>query len=165
MSLEIEKKYLLSSFPDTRVEDGTLRIISKVRIYQTYLAMDTTQELRVRRLENLTTEEVSFTHTFKSGNGLVREEIEYDITQDIYEQVVQAFNAVPLTKIRVTAVWHGIVVEIDCYDQIDLMVVEVEFESVEAAEIFVAPDWFGEDISSQKQYSNKKVWRELQGKV
>jgi adenylate cyclase len=165
MPLEIERKFLLSEYPEQLIRGGKLLIQSEQKIEQTYLALDDNQELRVRKIIDLISEEVQFTHTFKRGNGLLREEIEYSISQGIYEQVIQAFQAVPLTKKRITALWDDTVVEIDCYDHIQLMVVEVEFDSEAAAIGFIAPDWFGRDISSEKQYSNKKVWRELQNKL
>lgn len=162
MSLEIERKFLLTAFPEELIGTGELLSVSEHRIEQTYLALDGPQELRVRRIVDLATDEVSYTHTFKSGHGLAREEVEYSISQGIYEQVIQAFGAVPLTKNRITAHWGDRVVEIDIYDQIQLMVLEVEFDSEEAAVAFEPPAWFGKDISTEKQYSNKKVWRELQ---
>ncbi|NIK80550.1 CYTH domain-containing protein [Paenibacillus castaneae] len=164
MSLEIERKFLLAEFPNVIVEEGNLQVVSEQRIEQTYIAIDENQELRVRRIVNLASGEVTYTHTFKLGNGLLREEIEYSISEAIYEQIVKAFGFVPLTKNRITAQWNGRVIEIDTYDQIELSVLEVEFESEEEANAFVAPDWFGRDISSERQYSNKKVWRELQKK-
>lgn len=164
MSLEIERKFLLPEISESLVEEGNLQFRSEHRIEQTYIALDTDQEIRVRRIIDLETNEMTFTHTFKKGNGLAREEIEYSISEVIYDQIVQAFDAIPLTKNRITAVWEDRVVEIDCYDQIDLIVVEVEFNSLEEANAFVAPDWFGKDISSEKQYSNKKVWIDLQAK-
>ncbi|MBP3965982.1 CYTH domain-containing protein [Paenibacillus lignilyticus] len=162
MPLEIERKFLLTEFPERLIGTGELLRVSEHRIEQTYLALDGPQELRVRRIVDLATDEVSYTHTFKSGHGLAREEVEYSISQGIYEQVIQAFGAVPLTKNRITAHWGDRVVEIDIYDQIRLMVLEVEFDSEEAAVAFEPPAWFGKDISTEKQYSNKKVWRELQ---
>ncbi|MFC5650734.1 CYTH domain-containing protein [Paenibacillus solisilvae] len=165
MPLEIERKFLLPEYPEQLIGEGKLMIQSEQRIEQTYLAIDADQELRVRRIVDLHTDEVQFTHTFKVGNGLKREEIEYSISEGIYEQITQAFQAVPLTKKRITAAWGDRIVEIDCYDQIQLMVLEVEFDTEEAATGFIAPDWFGRDISSEKQYSNKKVWRELQKKA
>lgn len=54
--------------------------------------------------------------------------------------------------------------EIDLYTQLELTVLEVEFDSLEEAESFAAPDWFGEDVSVEKQYSNKTVWKQLQNK-
>lgn len=164
MALEIERKFLLPEIPSVLIEEGTIQVQSEQRIEQTYLAIDENQEIRVRRIVDLATDKVSYTHTFKLGNGLSREEIEYSISEGIYEQIVQAFRLVPLTKNRITAEWDGRVVEIDSYDQIKLTVLEVEFDSEEAANTFVAPEWFGRDISSERQYSNKKVWRELQSK-
>lgn len=163
MSLEIERKFLLLQFSGTLIEEAKLKVLSEQRIEQTYLAIDENQELRVRRIVDLASGEVSFTHTFKLGNGISREEIEYSISEGIYEQVIKAFGFVPLTKNRITAEWDGRIIEIDTYDQIELSVVEIEFDSEEAAHAFEAPEWFGKDISSERQYSNKKVWRELQG--
>ncbi|MDQ6419996.1 CYTH domain-containing protein [Paenibacillus sp. LHD-117] len=163
MAMEIERKFLLNGDPRTIIETSELHVRQEQRIEQTYLAIDETQELRVRRIEELGSGEISYTHTFKNGNGLVREEVEYEITGGIYEQVVMAFGFRPLTKNRITAEWEGVTIEIDIYDQIRLSVLEVEFESLEEANAFEAPAWFGEDISSQKQYSNKTVWKQLQG--
>lgn len=164
MSMEIERKYLLQIEPRNLIEDGTITPQSEQRIEQTYYAMDVDQELRVRRLQDVTTGEYSYTHTFKNGIGLAREEVEYSITQVIYDQIMDACGYVPLTKNRITALWNDITVEIDIYDQVDFVVVEVEFESMEAADQFVPPAWFGEEISFNKKYSNKAVWKNLQSK-
>ena len=164
MSLEIEKKFLLTEFPARWIEDGSLRIRSDQRIEQTYLAMDDTQELRVRRITEVGSGAVTYRQTFKKGHGLVREEIEYEISEAIFDQIMQVFEATPLIKRRVTVDWKGFGIEIDCYEHIDLIVAEVEFESVEAADAFVAPDWIVRDISSEREYSNKKMWKEVQGK-
>lgn len=164
MSLEIERKFLLTETLDAIKATGKLDIQSETRIEQTYLAMDDTQELRIRRITDLATGRKEYTHTFKRGSGMVREEVEYEISESIYEQVFGAFGAVPLTKNRITADWEGIGVEIDIYDQLDLTVVEVEFASEEEANSFELPYWFGRDIGAEKQYSNKTVWRSLQKK-
>ncbi|MBB6672138.1 CYTH domain-containing protein [Cohnella nanjingensis] len=162
MSMEIERKFLLPALPEAIRERFVVR--SEQRIEQTYLAIDDTQELRIRRITDLATGARTYTHTFKNGKGLAREEIEYAISESLYGQVAEAFGAVALTKIRTTAEWEGLVVEIDRYDQLDLTVLEVEFDSEDAAHAFVAPDWFGRDISAEKAYSNKTVWRSLQRK-
>lgn len=163
MALEIERKFLIAVQPETLIQEGKIKVLHKQSIWQTYLAIDETQELRVRKLKNEDTGVLSYTHTFKNGNGVQREEVEYEITEGIYEQVVGAFGFVPLTKSRITADWGGRVIEIDVYDQIHLSVLEVEFETLEEANAFEAPSWFGEDITTQKQYSNKTVWKKLQG--
>lgn len=162
MALEIERKYLLEQNVEQLVQQGVLSLKSEHRIEQTYIAMDENQELRVRRLVDLATDEVSYTHTFKNGIGLAREEVEYNITAVIYEQIMDAFGYVPLTKNRITAQCDTGIVEIDIYDQVQFTVVEVEFESLVEANAFVAPAWFGEEISFNKKYSNKAIWKQLQ---
>ncbi|QCT02974.1 adenylate cyclase [Paenibacillus algicola] len=164
MHMEIEKKFLLDQDPEELIRDGSLQPRRKQCIEQTYLALDGDQELRVRKLEDLQTGLLEYTHTFKRGWGIAREEVEIAISEGLYEQVIEAHQAIPLIKTRLTAVWNGQVVEIDEYTQLQLRVIEVEFSSLEEAERFEPPVWFGPDISQDKQYSNKKVWRELQNK-
>ncbi|GIO85846.1 CYTH domain-containing protein [Paenibacillus faecis] len=164
MALEIERKFLLPEYPKTLLEEGVIEVLKEQVIDQTYLALDGDQELRVRKIKDLATGDVTYTHTFKRGFGLAREEIEYDISAGLYEQMIHICRAVPLVKKRLTARWNGIQIEIDSYHQIQMAVLEVEFGSEEEATGFVPPDWFGPDISTDKQYSNKRIWRELQGR-
>ncbi len=162
MPMEIERKFLLPAYPEHLIREGELIVRSEHAIDQTYLALHEDQELRVRRIEDLRTGEIQYTHTLKRGFGLSREEVEVSISEGMYAQITGVHQAVPLTKRRVTAEWDKLTVEIDVYDQIDFIVLEVEFGSEEEARAFVAPDWFGPDISTDKRYSNKKVWSDLQ---
>lgn len=164
MALEIERKFLLPEFPEQLIQSGELKVVTRHNIDQTYLAIDGAQELRVRKITDLASGEVTFTHTFKNGIEIKREEIEYFISEGLYNQMIEAVNAIALVKERITAVWNNTTVEIDIYSQLKLSVLEVEFESLEEAESFVAPAWFGKDVSTEWQYSNKVVWKELQNK-
>jgi adenylate cyclase len=165
MGLEIERKFLLPAYPEQLIKEGQLKVVTRQSMDQTYLAIDGGQELRVRKITDLDSGEVFYTHTFKDGKGIQREEIEYGISEGLYIQMIEAVQAVPLVKERITALWNGVTVEIDVYTQLELAVLEVEFESLEEAESFVAPDWFGKDVSTERQYSNKTVWKELQNKA
>lgn len=162
MAIEIERKYLLEAYPETLIQEGVIKVEKEQFIEQTYLALDGDQELRVRKITDPRSGQVEYTHTFKKGWGIAREEVEFTISEGLYDQVVKAHGAIPLTKRRVTAQWGDTIIEIDDYAQIDMLVLEVEFSSIEAADSFVPPAWFGQDISTDKQYSNKKVWRDLQ---
>ncbi|AZS13924.1 CYTH domain-containing protein [Paenibacillus lutimineralis] len=164
MSLEIERKFLLPEYPANRIKEGEIRNKKEQIIEQTYLALHGDQELRVRKIQDQASGKVEYTHTFKKGHGIAREEVEYSISEGLYEQIMNIHQAVPLIKKRTTAIWGDRVIEIDDYKQIQLLVLEVEFASLEEAESFAAPGWFGKDISSDKQYSNKKVWQELQAR-
>lgn len=164
MALEIERKFLLPEYPQQLIQEGQLKILTRHSIDQTYLAIDGGQELRVRKITDLDSGEVTYTHTFKDGKGISREEIEYFISEGLYNQMIEAVKMIPLVKERTTGVWNGITIEIDVYTQLKLSVLEVEFDSLEEAESFDAPEWFGKDVSVERQYSNKTVWKELQNK-
>lgn len=163
MEIEIEKKFMLNEIPNALIEEGVLNVLSKVIIEQSYLAIDEEQEVRVRKIEPCQPEgKKTYTHTIKTGNGLQRKEVEVEITSSIYEQLLAKSRIIPLKKERIRAKWNDLVVEIDRYDQVDLIVVEVEFQSLDEAEQFTPPSWFGEEIPPGAEYSNKKIWLELQ---
>ncbi|CQR52846.1 CYTH domain-containing protein [Paenibacillus riograndensis] len=164
MAMEIERKFLLPEYPERLIQEGQVQVLTRHSIDQTYLAIEDGQELRVRKITDLDSGEITYTHTFKDGKGISRKEIEYSISEGLYNQMIEAVKAVPLVKTRITGIWNGTTVEIDLYTQLELTVLEVEFDSLEAAESFVAPGWFGKDVSVDKKYSNKTVWKELQNK-
>jgi CYTH domain-containing protein len=161
MSAEIERKFLLPAFPSTELEQQTITFVSKQYIYQTYLAFSEDQEIRVRKLvdkDGLS----HYTHTFKSGHGLVREEIEYAISEEVYSQLLARSGLIPLEKVRTKVHHKGILLEIDEYKQINLIVVEVEFPEVAAAEFFEVPSWFGRELGQEEEFRNKTLWVKLQ---
>ncbi|MFS0726991.1 CYTH domain-containing protein [Paenibacillus sp. 1P07SE] len=161
MAQEIERKWLLERLPDELSAGGALRVASEQRIAQTYLAIHDGEELRIRAITDIHSGEMIHTHTFKRGLGIAREEIEYTISEGIYEQMMRLSGTTPLIKVRTTADTGELRLEIDRYEQLDLTVVEVEFASVEEAERFQPPAWFGQEISTDRRYSNKKVWQDL----
>lgn len=162
LNQEIEKKYILREFPQALLNKGVLNLVKVEEIYQTYLALTKGQEVRVRKLlvtENGQTSE-KYTHTFKKGSGMVREEIEYEIDRDIYDQLTK--DKKPLYKKRTTLSDQHYTYEIDQYEHVQLEVVEVEFANELEAETFIKPAWFGDEVSGKKEFSNKKLWVSLQ---
>jgi CYTH domain-containing protein len=160
MGQEIERKYLLAKVPTELIREGVLRVVSRKVIEQTYLAFSNQEEVRVRKL--ISDGEVGFTHTYKRGNGLLREEIEYEIGPDIYEQLLTGSSRKPLVKTRITVEADGYEIDIDEYAQFDLCVAEVEFPDVEAANRFQPPAWFGQELGSEEEYRNKTLWITVQ---
>lgn len=163
MNLEIERKFFVPHYPSRQLEMGELTLAGRKMIEQTYLALTESEEIRVRRLTNPETGKASFTHTFKRGHGLCREEAEYSISEEIYQQLLQGSGRVPLvkTRTRVTDA-AGREYDIDEYHQFNLMTVEAEFSSEAEALAFVAPDWFGEEVGSGEEYRNKSLWASVQ---
>ncbi|WP_438447863.1 CYTH domain-containing protein [Gorillibacterium sp. sgz5001074] len=162
MNQEIERKYLLNAFPKREIDSGELKVVSRRTIEQTYLALTETEEIRVRKLFAEGSKPV-FTHTFKKGHGLSRGEVEYEISAEIYHQLLDDSGYSPLIKTR-TKVQDpsGRLIEIDEYHQFDLLTVETEFQSEEEALAFVAPAWFGPEIGSELEYRNKRLWSSVQ---
>lgn len=161
MGIEIEKKFLLPAFPQAELDQANVTLISKQTIYQTYLAFSKDEEIRVRQLIDVDGT-CHYTHTFKSGHGMVREEIEYTISETIYQQLLSRSGLVPLEKVRTSVDHHGTLYEIDEYKQIALVVVEVEFPDLHAAQRFEAPDWFGKELGQEEEFRNKTLWIQLQ---
>jgi len=57
---------------------------------------------------------------------------------------------------------QGLTAEVDSYEGglEGLITVEVEFDSVDAAQRFVAPEWFGRDVTGDKRWSNASLARD-----
>lgn len=162
MNKEIERKYHLLYFPQDEINADQLRVIAVKQIDQTYLALSDNEEIRIRKIVDQESSETSYTHTFKKGNGLQREEVEYVISSEIYDQLLKMSQAVPLRKTRTIVTDGHTNMEIDLYEQFSLKVVEVEFSSREEALAYRPPVWFGAEIEPGEEKSNKKLWKDLQ---
>lgn len=145
MPQEIERKFLLKRYPNE------LPVQKTHLVFQGYLSIDPDYEVRISNRLNLTT---------KSGYGIACEENIYNLSRDIYDALA------PLTKnkqIWKTRNWFklgsGRVAEVDTYQDknIGIQTVEVEFDSVEEANLFQPPDWFGEDVTNNPKYKNANL--------
>lgn len=157
MGKEIEKKYLLHTYPDH------LDIIQSQEIHQTYLATSDSETLRVRKL--IIDGQEQFTMTHKAGKGLVREETEFDIGATIYEQLISKLEVTPLIKTRKKVQWNDYQFDLDIYHntvQTDLMTIEIEFAEEAEVAHFQKPDWFGQDVTGESQYINSVLWEYIQ---
>jgi len=143
---EIERKFKVKSLPEN------LDSFPKKSIRQGYVSIaDDGTEVRVRQKNE------KYFKTKKSGSGVTREETENEITKEEFEKLWPKTEGrrVEKTRYEVTLV-DGNLAELDVYsgDLAGLMVVEVEFADENKATEFVAPDWFGEDVSDNASYKN-----------
>ena len=58
---------------------------------------------------------------------------------------------------------NKLIAELDVYHGIDLRVVEVEFKNKSEVDAFIPPQWFGEEVTDNKQYKNKNL--AIKGKI
>jgi adenylate cyclase len=101
--------------------------------------------------------------TVKSSDAeagpLVRQEVEFAIAQDVFEQLWQLSRGECVSKRRWSLPLDGRTVTVDVYEGplAGLRVAEVEFDNVDAARAFVAPDWFGEEVTGDPAWSNREL--------
>ena len=148
MSTEIERKFLAERLPDDldRREGAAIR--------QGYLiATETGIELRIRQKKE------AFTQTIKMGGGLVRTEIEIELTRSQFQQLWPFTAGRRVTKTRFALPVGAHTAELDRFegDLAGLTLVEVEFDSAAAGAAFVPPDWFGREVTEDERYQNKHL--------
>lgn len=146
MGMEIERKYKVKNMPEN-LDSYDFHIIE-----QAYLT--TAPTIRVRR------EDESYYMTYKgcggSNTALSHEEYNLPLTKEAYESLKNKSDGKIITKKRVLIPYAGHTIELDLFDEPfkPLVIAEVEFESEEMANAFVAPKWFGEEVTGRKEYTN-----------
>jgi adenylate cyclase len=143
-SVEVERKWLVRDLPDLSGYQGK-------NVIQGYIAVSADgTEVRLRQTDE------QFFQTVKSEGGLVRDEIEVELSKEQFETLWRATDGRRLEKTRYKLPWAGKQVEIDVYhgSLTGLIVAEVEFPSDEEAAQFVPPPWFGLEVTEDEHYKN-----------
>jgi CYTH domain-containing protein len=98
--------------------------------------------------------------TTKSGAGLVREELEVELTPEQYEVLWPATEGRRVEKTRrVLDAGDGLAIELDEYagTLAGLFTAEVEFPDPASAVRFAAPGWFDRDVTDEEAYRNQRL--------
>lgn len=141
--MEIERKYLVRKLP------GNLEQYNKKKIAQGYLC--TEPVVRIRRSND------DYYMTYKGDGLMVREEYNLPLTQEAYEHLRPKIDGLLIAKTRyLIPLDNKLTAELDVFEEDlnGLVIVEVEFNTVEEANAFHAPDWFGEDVTNSGKYHN-----------
>jgi uridine kinase/CYTH domain-containing protein len=145
---EIEKKYTVQTLPD-------LEGITPKTISQSYLLIAPSgKEVRIRQ------KNTACYITEKGGSGMSRSEREAPISAEVYTALLSYANEGTVTKQRYEIPLPGdVTAELDIYSGTleGLYTVEVEFPDEQAAEGFTSPDWFGNDVTKDKNYKNQSL--------
>lgn len=146
--MEIERKYLIKKLP------SDLNIVASRIIEQGYPC--TEPVVRIRRDND------DYILTYKSKGLMVREEYNLPLTKEAYEHLKGKVDGRLISKTR-----HVIPIETESRLKIELdifhgnleplMLAEVEFPDEESANSFVAPEWFGEDVTFSSKYHNSNL--------
>lgn len=155
--MEIERKFTVKKLPEN------LESYPSRHIRQGYLC--TSPVVRVRR------EDDEYILTYKGSGMLAREEYNLPLNREAYRHLIGKADGNIISKRRYLiplpcpAFREGfpvppkgceLTVELDIFEPpfAPLVLAEVEFGSREAAEAFVPPDWFDEDVTYCREYHN-----------
>ena len=144
--MEIERKFLVREVPAGDHPASHIR--------QGYVAIASDGgEVRVRDRGG------DCTLTVKHGVGVVREEHETVISADLFEALWPSTEGRRVEKRRVLVPLGRLTAEVDVFEGAlaGLVVAEVEFATLEEAEAFVAPAWFGPEVSEDERYKNQSL--------
>ena len=87
-----------------------------------------------------------------------REEYNLPLTAESYEHLKQKAdgNIISKTRYLIPLEKDQLVAEVDVFEEpfAPLVMAEVEFKSEEQANAFVAPEWFGEEVTFDGKYHN-----------
>lgn len=142
-NMEIERKYLVKCVPDN-LDKYEYHIIE-----QAYLC--TSPVVRIRRQDD------DFYLTYKSSGLMAHEEYNLPLDSASYEHLLKKADGNIITKKRFLIPLDDThTIELDVFDGIKkgLILAEVEFSSVEDANIFIPPEWFDKDVTLDPQYHN-----------
>lgn len=143
---EIERKFLLKNIP------LGIDKFKKSEITQTYISFE--PELRVRKKDD------KYILTKKVGTGMVRDELKFEINSDLYAYLIKGIEDRTIYKTRYYIPLSAKTkAEVDIYrDKLDgLLIVEVEFDTIEEAINFEVPDWFHTEVTLDEDYKNANL--------
>lgn len=141
--MEIEKKFLVPVLPEH------LETYPQKQIAQGYLC--TNPVVRIRKSND------DYYLTYKGKGLMVREEHELPLTQEAFEHMLPKVDGNLISKTRyLIPLENNLTAELDVFEGnlSSLRLVEVEFSSVEEAEHFIPPAWFGDEVTHSGKYHN-----------
>lgn len=152
---EIERKWLVDK---EKIPYDLNKAMDIYDIQQTYICFD--PEMRVRNYNN----GQSYEFTIKTNlteDGLIRDEINMDITQEQYENLIEKKECFTIHKTRYNVYDNGQVMAIDIFhDELDgLAYMEIEFKSKEDSDNYETPSWVIKDVTSDVRYKNGHLVR------
>lgn len=158
--MEIERKFTIKKLPEN------LDQYPSHHIEQGYLC--SSPVLRVRK------EDDRYYLTYKGQGMMAREEVNLSLNKEAYYHLREKVEGRIISKRRYLipllhpAVSEGrpkppsdysLTIELDVFEPpfAPLVIAEVEFGSTEAAEAFLPPDWFDEDVTYKEEYHNSTM--------
>lgn len=153
-AVEIERTYLLNRLP------GLPAAAEQVRIEQGYFSDEPGSQIEGRIRRTIHPDgRIICTHTIKRGEGLVRHETERTIPSEEFERLWPETKSRRLRKTRWTIREGDMVWEVDAFEELDLVLAEVELTDEKAS--VTLPDWLRphvvREVTNEKDYRNYEL--------
>lgn len=154
--MEIERKWLI----DIDSIPYDLSKLDYLDIEQAYISFNPT--IRIRKISNLN----EYILTIKSSskdNGLSRQEYEINISEDEYNNLLSKKEGLTLSKTRYKVKQDKLLFEIDLFhkEYEGLAYMEIEFDSTEQANNYVAPSWVKRELTYDHNFTNAALAKGL----
>lgn len=146
--MEIEKKFLVKELPPD------LDRYPHAPIVQAYLC--TAPVMRIRRHGD------RYIFTYKGSGLMVREEYNLPLTAEAFAHLLPKADGrlIQKTRYNIPYTCNGqcLTIELDLFQEpSQLIMAEVEFPDEESAMRFIAPDWFGKEVTQDPAYHNSNM--------
>jgi len=163
--MEIERKWLMSGYP-TPEQATLLRETLQKQSYVTTAPVVRIRSEEITHGENTGTKQ--YILCFKSKGTLARTEIETPVSEDVAARLMAFCEAAPITKRnRLYLLPDGHKLECSLVDEGTVgafYYAEIEFDTVEEAKAYTAPDFFGAEKTYDPTFSMSRLWlRHLNG--
>ncbi len=148
--MEIERKFVPIRVPEN------IGSLQQVKMVQGYLCTDPV--VRVRQ------ENDAFVLTYKGAGLMAHEEYNLPLTEEAFLHLLEKCDGRIIRKTRYKMPVEGhpsLTAELDIFsgELEGLVILEVEFPSVEEALSFTPPAWYGRDVTEDPAYHNSAISR------
>lgn len=147
--MEIERKFLMDKAPNLPVTDYGL-------VHQGYLSFN--PEIRIRRFKK--DNKFGYKLTIKGNGGLSREEIQFTLKEYEFYTLAGLINhnfvIKDFTEYQLPT---GEKLEFSNVDMGAFCYAEIEFPTVEAAQAFNPPSFFGKEVTEDQYYKMKNYYQ------
>jgi len=153
MGQEIERKWRVRTLPKD------YRLFPCKEMEQAYLCVNPTLRVRKEAFWDAGEKMEEYIFCYKGKGRLSREEYNLPLTKEAFEQLLGKTEGRIIRKKRYSIPHGNYTVELDVFqgDLEGLCYAEVEFPSELAANSYQPPEWFSEELSEEKGYSNAEL--------
>lgn len=157
--MEIERKWLFNS--EKAPQD--IEIMGEYFYGQAYLSID--PEVRIRRRLKAGEKEETYALCIKSKGNLERIEVQKDLTEKEFSELMivgkleeEDFIKKHFYRYKVGE-YQLTLGRVDSGRSTEFCYGEIEFSSKDEAENFKAPDWFGREVTNDKNFKMCSYWQ------